>query len=65
MESVAFTVCGVLGVDTAGYSVPYLASWSESAGIAMIERMAALIDRVARRIEGAALPEGAWGAACG
>ncbi len=27
-ESVAYMVCAALGVDTAGYSLPYVASWS-------------------------------------
>jgi antirestriction protein ArdC len=53
VESVAFTVCGSLGIDTAGYSIPYLASWSENADLVTIERAAATIDRIARRIEDA------------
>ena len=53
VESVAFTVCGTLGIDTSGYSVPYLASWSENAELATIERAAGVIDRIARRIEDA------------
>ncbi len=51
VESVAFTVCGSLGFDTSGYSIPYLASWSEDAELATIERAATLIDRIARRVE--------------
>jgi hypothetical protein len=51
VESVAFTVCGSLGLDTAGYSIPYLASWAEAAEPGMLERAAAMIDRLARRIE--------------
>jgi antirestriction protein ArdC len=57
VESVAFTVCGSLGLDTSGYSVPYLASWATEAEIETIEQRAALIDRLARRIEEAALQE--------
>ena len=53
VESVAYTVCGSLGLDTSGYSVPYLASWSEVATLATIESVAHLIDRLARRIEDA------------
>ncbi len=53
VESVAFTVCGSLGIDTSSYSIPYLASWSEGADVAMIECAAARIDRIARRIEDA------------
>ncbi|MGA2471385.1 MAG: ArdC-like ssDNA-binding domain-containing protein [Solirubrobacteraceae bacterium] len=51
VESVAFTVCGSLGLDTTGYSIPYIASWSLQVGIGAIEQSAALIDRLARRIE--------------
>ena len=53
VESVAFTVCGSLGIDTSSYSIPYLASWSQGAELATIERAAATIDRIARRIEDA------------
>ena len=50
-ESVACTVCGFLGVDTAGNSVPYLAVWSEHTPDDAFERIAGLIDRLARRLE--------------
>ena len=53
VESVAYTVCGALGLDSSEYSVPYLASWTEHADIAILEQTAALIDRLARRIEDA------------
>lgn len=56
MESVAYTVCGALGLDTSGYSIPYLASWAQDGDIAVLEWTASLIDRLARRIEDAALP---------
>jgi antirestriction protein ArdC len=55
VESVAYTVCGALGLDTSGYSIPYLASWARNGDIAVLERTATLIDRLARRIEDAAL----------
>ena len=61
VESVAFTVCGSLGIDTSGYSIPYLASWSEDAELQTIERAAATIDRIARRIEEALDPISAAG----
>jgi hypothetical protein len=51
VESVAFTVCGGLGIDATGASVPYLASWAEQAPLQTIEATAGLIDRLARRIE--------------
>jgi hypothetical protein len=59
VESVAYTVCGALGLDSAGYSIPYLASWSGEGEIDTLERTAALIDRLARRIEDAAVDPGA------
>ncbi|HVC07283.1 MAG TPA: ArdC-like ssDNA-binding domain-containing protein [Solirubrobacterales bacterium] len=52
VECVAYTVCSTVGLDTAGFSVPYLASWSEGGEI---ERYAALIDRLAARLEEVAL----------
>jgi antirestriction protein ArdC len=60
VESVAYTVCGALGLDSAGYSIPYLASWSEGRNLDTLERTAALIDRLACRVEDAAAdPDGA------
>ncbi len=56
VESVAYTVCGALGLDSSGYSIPYLASWAAREDIATLERTATLIDRLARRIETAVLP---------
>ena len=53
VELVAFTVCGSLGLDSSGYSIPYLASWARRGDINTIERTAGLIDRLARRIENA------------
>jgi antirestriction protein ArdC len=56
-ESVAYTCVGALGVSTEDYSIPYLAAWAESSDLAVLERTAGLIDRLARRIEGAAIPD--------
>ena len=53
VESTAFTVSGSIGLDTIGESVPYLASWAQSAPLETIEATAKLIDRLARRIEDA------------
>lgn len=53
VESVAYSVCGSLGLDTAGASVPYIAGWGVEEGGESIHRYAALIDRLASRIEGA------------
>ncbi len=58
VESVAYSVCASLGLDTAGQSVPYMAGWAESAEGDPIEAYAELIDRLARRIEAAAAAQG-------
>jgi antirestriction protein ArdC len=54
VESVAYTVCSSLGLDSTGFSVPYMTSWSQGTEI---ERYAALIDRLATRLEDAVLPQ--------
>lgn len=56
VECVAHTVCSTVGLDTAGHSVPYMTSWSEGGEI---QRYAELIDRLAGRLEDAALAAGA------
>jgi len=57
VETVAYCVCAGLGLDTAGFSAPYLASWGGAEATEKIEAYAALIDRLARRIEESVLPE--------
>jgi antirestriction protein ArdC len=52
-ETVAYSVCASSGIDPGAYSITYLASWSEDTPITTIERTAALIDRLSRRIEDA------------
>ena len=53
VESVASSVCGVVGLDTSANSIPYLAAWSESTDLAILARTAQLINRLANRIEDA------------
>jgi antirestriction protein ArdC len=55
VETVAYTVTGALGIDTGPYSVAYVASWAQRAPLETIQQTAALIDRLARRIETALL----------
>ena len=50
-ESVAKLAVGYLGLDSGGSAIPYLASWAESAAPATFERIAELVDRLARRLE--------------
>jgi antirestriction protein ArdC len=52
-ETVAYSVCASSGIDPGEFSITYLASWSEQTPTATIEQTAALIDRLARRIEDA------------
>jgi antirestriction protein ArdC len=58
VESVAFSVCASLGLDSAGSAVPYVAGWAERAEGDPIEAYAELIDRLARQIEAVACDEG-------
>jgi antirestriction protein ArdC len=58
VESVAYSVCGILGLDSGGSAVPYVAGWAESAEGDPIEAYAELIDRLARRIEGVICDDG-------
>jgi antirestriction protein ArdC len=52
VESIAFSVVGGLGIDTTGYSIPYLASWSQDdPDLNIVEACAGLIDEHAKRIE--------------
>jgi hypothetical protein len=53
VESVTYTVAGALGLQVDGFAIPYLTSWSEGTDLAVIERAAGVIDRLAKRIEDA------------
>jgi hypothetical protein len=54
VESIAFSVAGGLGIDTSGYSIPYLTCCSQDdADIEIVEACAELIDHHAKRIENA------------
>lgn len=56
VECVAHTVCSTVGLDTSGWSIPYMATWGEGGEIA---RYAELIDRLATRLEDGVLASGA------
>jgi antirestriction protein ArdC len=58
VESVAYSVCASLGLDSAGSAVPYVTGWAERAEGDPIEAYAELIDRLARRIEAVVCGEG-------
>ncbi|MGA8744526.1 MAG: ArdC family protein [Solirubrobacterales bacterium] len=56
VESVAYAVCASLGLDTSPSSIPYIAGWGERSDDEPIECYAALIDRLAHRLEVALKP---------
>jgi hypothetical protein len=52
-ESVAHLALSFVGLDSSASAVPYLASWDQSAAPDTFEQTAALVDRLARRLEDA------------
>jgi hypothetical protein len=50
VDCVTYIVCGQLGLDTAGESIPYVAGWGEDGALDAIQAYAQQIDDVARRI---------------
>ncbi len=57
VDTVTFVVCGSVGLDTSGASVPYVAGWGESGELEAIRGFAETIDTLARRIEDALCAE--------
>lgn len=53
VDSAAMIVCGSIGLDTSGESVPYLAGWGEAGDLDAIKKHAETVDRIARSIEDA------------
>jgi hypothetical protein len=51
VDTVTYIVCGSVGLDTSGSSVPYVAGWGESGELDAIRGYAETIDEIARRIE--------------
>jgi hypothetical protein len=51
VDTVTYVVCGSLGLDTSGSSVPYVAGWGEDGELDAIRACAQTIDEIARRIE--------------
>jgi len=56
VDTVTYIVCGSVGLDTAGSTVPYVAGWGEDGGLDAVRRYAERIDATARRIESAIAP---------
>lgn len=51
VDTVTFIVCGSIGLDVSGSSVPYVAGWGEGGDLDAIRAYAGTIDEIARRIE--------------
>ena len=51
VDTVTAVVCGSVGLDTSGSSVPYIAGWGEEGDLDAIRTCAETIDEIARRIE--------------
>jgi antirestriction protein ArdC len=51
VETAAVIVCGSIGLDTSGESIPYLAGWGESDDLEAIRKHAELVDTLARTLE--------------
>jgi antirestriction protein ArdC len=53
VESIAWSCCQTVGLDTTANSIPYLTSWAQSASLEILEQTAALTSRLADRIDAA------------
>jgi antirestriction protein ArdC len=53
VETAAVIVCGSLGLDTSGESIPYIAGWGERDDLAAIKQHAETVDKIARELEAA------------
>jgi hypothetical protein len=53
VDTVTYVVCGSVGLDVSGDSVPYIAGWGEDGALDAMREYAGTIDAIARRIEDA------------
>ena len=51
VETAAVIVCGALGLDTSGESIPYIAEWGERSDLEAIRKHAETVDEIARKLE--------------
>jgi len=51
VDTVTYIVCGSVGLDVSGSTVPYVAGWGETGELDAIRAFAETIDKIARRIE--------------
>ena len=55
VESITYIVCGSIGLDTSGESIPYVAGWDDD-DLESLEAFAQLVDSCARTIEAVVIP---------
>jgi hypothetical protein len=53
LKTVTFVVCGSVGLDISGESIPYVACWGKDGALEAVNEFAARIDALVRRIEDA------------
>ncbi len=53
VDSVTYIVCGSVGLDVGGETIPYVAGWGEDGALDAIRNYAQTIDEIAHRIEAA------------
>lgn len=58
VDTVTYIVCGSVGLDVSGESIPYIAGWGEKGALEAIREYAEMIDKIASRIEEALAPDG-------
>jgi antirestriction protein ArdC len=51
VETAAVIVCGSIGLDTSGESIPYIAEWGERGDLEAIREHAQTVDEIARKLE--------------
>jgi hypothetical protein len=51
VDTVTFIVCGSVGLNVGGETIPYVAGWGEDGALESVTEFATLIDSLARRIE--------------
>ena len=57
VDAVTFIVCGSVGLDVSGETVPYVAGWGEDGALDAVMEFASTIDGIARRLEDALAEE--------
>jgi hypothetical protein len=59
VDCASYIVCGSIGLDVGGETIPYVAGWGEDGALDAIREYAETIDTIARRIEDAPAPASA------